>query len=269
MATSMTISMTISNKKSMKSIYLFLAMLFLSSNSNAQQFVDKAEIEFEVNTNLKKMMTDNSWDEMLKENLSELKTSYWKFTFADNKSSYKFDRWSEKTRIPKYQKDQDEENVWYADFTTQTRSSQKLIASTNFVLTDSIAKIEWKITNENREIAGYNCRKAVGKIFDDVYVFAFYTDDITISGGPCSINGLPGMILGLTIPRLYTSFIATKINVSDVKTSEIKPIASKKTYSALELKTLLTEKTKDWFNYSDDEEEKKKRKNNFLWNAFL
>jgi GLPGLI family protein len=35
---------------------------------------------------------------------------------------------------------------------------------------------------------------------EDVYVFAFYTDDITtISGGPCSINGLPGMILGLTI----------------------------------------------------------------------
>jgi GLPGLI family protein len=36
---------------------------------------------------------------------------------------------------------------------------QKQIAGTNFVIADSIPKIEWKITNENREIAGYNCRK--------------------------------------------------------------------------------------------------------------
>lgn len=253
----------------MKMIFILLATLFFTNFIAAQQFVEKAEIVFEVNTNLKKMMTDTSWDEMMKENLSDLKTSYWKFTFSDNKSIYKFDRWSEKTRIPKYQKDQDEENVWYTDFSTKTRSSQKLIASTNFVLSDSIANIEWKLTNENREIAGYNCRKAVGKIFDDVYVFAFYTDDITISGGPCSINGLPGMILGLTIPRLYTSFIATKVTITDVKTSEIKPIAAKKTYTTSEIKTLLTETTKDWFNYGDDEAEKTKRKNNFLWNAFL
>jgi GLPGLI family protein len=253
----------------MKVIYLVLTMLVCATYSNAQQFVDKAEIEFEVNTNLKKMMTDNSWDEMMKENLSDLKTSYWNYTFANNKSIYKFDRWSEKTRIPKYQKDQDEENVWYTDFTTKTRSSQKLIASTSFVLSDSIAKIEWKLTNENREIAGYNCRKAVGKILDDVYVFAFYTDDITISGGPCSINGLPGMILGLTIPRLYTSYIATKVTLESKNFTDIKPISSKKTYTTLELKTLLIEKTKDWFNWGDDEEEKKKRKNNFIWNAFL
>ena len=253
----------------MKPILIIVTILFFTSSSIAQQFVDKAEIEFEVNTNLKKMMSDNSWDEKMKENLSDLKTSYWTYAFADNKSIYKFDRWSEKTRIPKYEKDEDEENIWYTDFNSKTRSSQKLIASTSFVLLDSIANIEWKITNENREIAGYNCRKAVGKIFGDVYVFAFYTDDITISGGPCSINGLPGMILGLTIPRLYTSYIATKVNLTSDKTSEIKPISSKKTYTTFELKTLLTEKTKDWFNYGDDEAEKKKQKNNFLWNAFL
>lgn len=253
----------------MKPIFLVITILFFTSSSIAQQFIDKATIEFEVNTNLKKMMSDNSWDEKMKENLSDLKTSYWTYTFADNKSIYKFDRWSEKTRIPKYEKEEDEENIWYTDFSSKTRSSQKLIASTIFVLSDSIANIEWKITNENREIAGYNCRKAVGKIFGDVYVFAFYTDDITISGGPCSINGLPGMILGLTIPRLYTSYIATKVNLTSGKTSEIKPISSKKTYTTIELKTLLTEKTKDWFNYGDDEAEKKKRKDNFLWNAFL
>ncbi len=253
----------------MKTFFLIVIAILLTNAANAQQFVDKAVIEFEVNTNLKKTMSNNSWDEQMKENLSELKTSYWNFTFTDNKSVYAFGRWSPKTRIPKYLKDEDEENVWFHDFSNKTKSSQKLIARTSFVLNDSISNIEWKITNENREIAGYNCRKAVGKIFDDVYVFAFYTDEITISGGPVSVNGLPGMILGLTIPRLYTSFIATKVNLNVLNIDEIKPITAKKTYNSQELKTILTETTKDWFSWGDDKDENKKRKDAFFWNAFL
>lgn len=253
----------------MKSILFFITALIFTTTTRAQQFVDKALIEFEVNTNLKKTMSNDSWDEMMKDNLSDLKISYFNYIFADNKSLFLFDRWSAKTRIPKYQKEADEENSWYFDFTTGKMNMQKQIVGTNFVITDSIPKIEWKITNENREIAGYNCRKAVGKIMDDVYVFAFYTDDITISGGPCSINGLPGMILGLTIPRLYTSYIATKVDVTLSNTSAIKPIVAKKNYDLMGLKSLIEEKTKDWYSYGEDKEENKRQKNIFLWNAFL
>jgi GLPGLI family protein len=253
----------------MKSLLFFIAAFIFTITSKAQQFIDKAVIEYEVNTNLKKTMSNDSWDEMMKENLSDLKISYFTYTFADNKSIYKFNRWSQKTRIPKYQKDIDEENTWYFDFASGKMNMQKQIVGTNFVISDSIPNIEWKITNEHREIAGYNCRKAVGKIMDDVYVFAFYTDDITISGGPCSVNGLPGMILGLTIPRLYTSFIATKIDLEISNKSEIKPIIAKKTYDVIGLKLLLEEKTKDWFTYGEDKEENKRQKNMFFWNAFL
>jgi GLPGLI family protein len=253
----------------MKSILFFIAALIFTTPSKAQQFVDKAVIEYEVNTNLKKTMSNDSWDEMMKDNLSDLKISYFTYTFADNKSVFKFDRWSPKTRIPKNQKDADEENIWYFDFSARKMNMQKQIVGTNFVIADSIPNIQWKITNEHREIAGYNCRKAVGKIMDDVYVFAFYTDDITISGGPCSISGLPGMILGLSIPRLYTSFIATKIDLNSSNASDIKPIAAKKTYDLMGLKSLIEEKTKDWYTYGEDKEENKRQKNIFLWNAFL
>jgi len=253
----------------MKSILFFITALFFITISRAQEFVDKAVIEYEVSTNLKKTMSNDSWDEMVKENLSDLKVFYFNYTFADNKSVFKFDRWSPSTRIPKYLKDRDEENSWYFDFTTGILNKQKNIQGTNFVVTDSIPKIEWKITNENREIAGYNCRKAVGKIMGDVYVFAFYTDEITISGGPCSISGLPGMILGLTIPRLYTSYIATRVDISFSNAAEIKPITAKKIYDLKNLKSLMEEKTKDWFSYGDDKEEMERQKNMFLWNAFL
>lgn len=253
----------------MKKIFLLLFLLFITTSGKSQKFVDKAVIEFEVNTNLKKMMSENSWTEKLKESMSDLKTSYYSYSFTDNKSVYKFERWSPKTRVPKYEKDEDEENVWFSDFSSSTISMQKQVAGTNFVMLDSITKIEWKITNENRQIAGYNCRKAVGKIFGDVYVFAFYTDQIMISGGPCSINGLPGMILGVTIPRLYTSYIATKVDIKNASIEGLTPITSKKVYTTKELKTKLTEITKDWFTYGEDEEEKKKQKNMFFWNAFL
>ncbi|SEA20472.1 GLPGLI family protein [Flavobacterium gillisiae] len=253
----------------MKSILFFITALIFTSTSIAQQYVDQAVIEYEVNTNVKKTMSNDSWDEMMKENLSDLKTSYFTYTFADNKSIFKFDRWSPKTKVPKHQKESDEENIWYFDFTAGRMNMQKQIVGTNFVIADSIPNIQWKITNENREIAGYNCRKAVGKIMDDVYIFAFYTDDITITGGPCSINGLPGMILGLTIPRLYTSYIATKVDVMISNTSDIKPITAKKTYDLISLKLLIEEKTKDWYSYGDDKEENKRQKTIFLLNAFL
>lgn len=253
----------------MKSILFILTTLIFATTATAQQFIEKAVVEYEVNTNLKKTMSNDSWDEMMKDNLSDLKISYYNYTFADNKSIFKFDRWSPKTRIPKHYKDQDEENTWYFDFGAKKMMMQKQIVGTNFVIADSIQNIEWKITNENREIAGYNCRKAVGKIMDDVYVFAFYTDEITITGGPCSIHGLPGLILGLSIPRLYTSYVATKVDLTMTKASEIKPITAKKTYDLLGLKKEMEEKTKEWFSYGDDKEENLRQKNIFLWNAFL
>jgi hypothetical protein len=40
-------------------------------------------------------------------------------------------------------------------------------------------------------------------------------------------------------------------------------------FSNLEFRTLIEDKTKDWWSYGNDEEEKKREKNVFLWNAFL
>jgi GLPGLI family protein len=254
----------------MKKIFFIISSLFTFYTSNAQQFINKAAIEYEVNTNIKKTMSNDSWDEMMKENMSDFKIGYYNYTFADNKSIYKFSRWSDKTKIPKWYKESDEESIYYFDFYSNKLNLQKQIQGTSFIIEDSIPFIKWKMTNESREIAGFNCRKAVGKILDSVYVFAFYTDEITISGGPCSISGLPGMILGLSIPRLYTSYIATKVNVSTtVNTAAIKPPTSKKPYTYKSLMKLVTEKTEEWFDWGDDKEENNRQKNLFWWNIFL
>ena len=255
----------------MKHILTLIIFLATVGSAGAQQFIDKAVIEYEVKTSIKKTMSTNngSFGEMLKDNMSEFKTAYYTYTFANNKSIYKFDRWDTKTKVMEWFKEGDEENNWYVDFNTGKITVKKQVEGTDFIVMDSIKNIEWKFANESRQIAGFNCRKAVGVIMDSVYVFAFYTDEITIPGGPVSVNGLPGMILGLTIPRLYTSYIATKVTVNNVNEAAIKPTASKKPYTYTSLQSFIDEKTKEWFTWGDDKEENKRQKNLFLWKIFL
>ena len=58
------------------------------------------------------------------------------------------------------------------------------------------------------------------------------------------INGLPGMILGLTIPRMFTSYIATTVQVTgiDVKKITLPQKGKKKDFATLreDLKRVLT-----------------------------
>lgn len=251
-----------------KRIYYIAMLLLCCSASNAQQFIDKATIEYEVKTNIKKTIGNGMWAEMLKENMPQFKTAYFNFTFADNKSIYKFSRWDEGPKIPEFMRRGDEDNIWYFDYANDKFSMQKDVVGSKFYVADSIPKIEWRITNESRQIAGFNCRKAVGKIMDSVYVFAFYTDEITISGGPCSISGLPGMILGLTIPRMYVSYIATKVVVNGVNVAEIKPVESKKPYTNAGLKKTINERIKEWTS-ADDDEDSKMWRNQFIWGTLL
>src|ERR1035437_9091007 len=249
-------------------IYFIAIAIFAIANLHAQQFMSKAIIEYEVKSNIQKTMGNNSWEEMLKENLPQFKTGYYTFTFADNKSVYKFDHWGDK-KMPEWLRKSDEENVWYYNYNTGKFDMQKNVWGSNFNVEDSIPALEWKLTNENRVIAGFNCRKAVAKMFDSVYVFAFYTDEIIIPGGPCTINGLPGLILGVTIPRLYTSWIATKVMVNKVDDSIIKHVTVKKNYTMKNLKSTIDERTKDWSSEGDDDNEVKQQKSSFEWTTLL
>ena len=249
-----------------KKYFTIAAALIFVNSANAQQFISKAMIEYEVKANIQKTMGNNTFEEMIKENLPTFKTGYYTFTFADNESIYKFDHWDAGPKLPEWLRQSDEENVWYYDYNTNKFNIQKNVWGSSFTVEDSIQPLQWRLTNENRVIAGFNCRKAVAKMFDSVYVFAFYTDEILIPGGPCSVNGLPGMILGVTIPRLFTSWIATKITVNGVNESLIKPVAVKKSYTSKFLKSTVEDRFKDWIPDNDDERQQKYR---YVWSILL
>jgi GLPGLI family protein len=102
-----------------------------------------------------------------------------------------------------------------------------------YLTSDSLKKLNWKISGETREIAGFECKKAIATILDSVVVVAFYTDEITPSTGPLGFNGLPGTILGFAIPRLYLTLFATKVERMDtpikVRYKPVEKFSSKKT----------------------------------------
>ena len=83
-----------------------------------------------------------------------------------------------------------------------------------------------------------------------MHIFAFYTDEITTSGGPMSIHGLPGMILGVTIPRMYTSWIAKKVEVIEVNNNLIEPPKKGKKRTEQELKKDVAEVSKHWGSWA-------------------
>jgi GLPGLI family protein len=106
--------------------------------------------------------------------------------------------------------------------------------------------MDWKEKDEIRTIANYKCRKAVGRICDTVYVVAFYTEDIPVSGGPEMFGGLPGMILELAIPRLHTTWVASKVELTAPKETDFTVSEKGKKVNEKELHDSVFESFKKW-----------------------
>ncbi|WP_207424659.1 GLPGLI family protein [Desertivirga brevis] len=137
-------------------------------------------------------------------------------------------------------------NTTYIDLNSRTFITQKNIFEQNFLVKDSIRNIKWKITDETREIAGYHCRRANAIVMDSIYVVAFYTDKIPVSGGPESFTGLPGMILGVALPHENITWFATSVTEKSGHAATIKPPTKGKPQTNTELKKTVENSMKDW-----------------------
>ncbi len=110
----------------------------------------------------------------------------------------------------------------------------------SFVVTDTLAKLSWKMTEETKTILNYTARKAVAKrigtrmqmsfengemkrtqIADTSTVVAWFTTDVPVSVGPVYPGNLPGLILQLETNNgnmVYTAIeISPKVNASKIK----------------------------------------------------
>lgn len=137
-------------------------------------------------------------------------------------------------------------NIIYTQTANNTVIAQKKIYEETYLLKDSTRKINWKITDEVRTIAGYDCRRANALIMDSIYVVAFYTDKIPVSGGPESFSGLPGMILGVALPYEHITWFATSVVDQPIADNKLSPPLKGKVTDQKKLTEILKEALKDW-----------------------
>lgn len=208
----------------MKNIILSIFLLTVAFNGMAQDFLTVGRIEFEKKVNLKRTFAE--WSQKRSDRMGsvsiagagdgpEFVTSKKEILFSGDKVLYQATG------------DEGMYGMGGINVTVFTDlQERKAIFKSGFgemVFEDSLKFIRWQIGDETRNIAGFKCRKAIGVMMDSVYVVAFYCPEILPQGGPEYFNGLPGMILGLAIPRLHTTWFATKVQITGIDEKKIVP----------------------------------------------
>jgi GLPGLI family protein len=226
-------------------------IIILSYGADAQQsFHPQVRIEFEkvvyVRQQYKELFSE--WYDQFKNMIPEKVVNQYEFVGDTTQSLFR--EFKEAVLPPNtWYQEVANKNIVYNNYQAYRTITQKPVAEETFLVEDSLLRIRWKLTADTRTIAGYDCRKAIGFIDDTLAVFAFYTDEILVRGGPESIHGLPGMILGVGVPRLHATWFATRVEVNGISTSTVKPATKGKKVDRKKLITSLDDVMKNWGKY--------------------
>ncbi|HYO22494.1 MAG TPA: GLPGLI family protein [Flavisolibacter sp.] len=229
---------------------LVLLFIICAVNGTAQTFHPQIRVEYEkvvyVRQQYKELFPE--WFEEFKNMIPEKVVNQYEFVGDTTQSLF---REIKEAVLPPntWYEEVANKNVVFNNYASLRTITQKPIAEETFLLEDSLLKIRWKLTADTRTIAGYDCRKAIGFVDDTLAIFAFYTDELLVRGGPESVHGLPGMILGVGVPRLHATWFATKVEVNAVSTAAVKPLIKGKKVNRIQLMAQLDAVLKNWGKY--------------------
>lgn len=241
-----------------------LSIITISSFAQNIRFTRSGLIEYQKNVNMYAIIQrsiDKENETLLKPAFETYKEQHPQFKelkstliFADNKTL--FTPVGVNTSITSFFNDPQiamQNNIVYSDLNNKLLISKRKVFDETYLLKDSVKNIKWKFTDEVRDVAGYPCRRANGLTLDSVYVVAFYTDKIPVSGGPELFGGLPGMILQLALPHENVSWIATKVEEVELPVNSILPPTGGSIVNLKELidklKSVYKDNTKNAFEY--------------------
>ena len=166
--------------------------------------------------------------------------------FNDNKSLYKIEKENSDNKYMVRNFKPNEVDFVFQHLSDDVVVMKRTVFENDYLVKDSLMKYEWKITGELRDIAGFECKKATTKISDSVVVVAFYTDQIPVKAGPENFNGLPGMIMGLAVPRLATTWFATKLELQSPVIASVETLAKGKPVPRTQINKDLNKGLTDW-----------------------
>jgi GLPGLI family protein len=141
----------------------------------------------------------------------------------------------------------DANDVTYINFATSQLVSQREFAAKNYIITDSIQKLNWKLTGETSTILSYPCQQAVAQrigkrnittmqdgqmkkqeVADTSNITVWFTLSIPVPAGPEYEGQLPGLILGIDINNGRTVYKAVEVSPQADLTAIKQPSKGKK-----------------------------------------
>lgn len=135
------------------------------------------------------------------------------------------------------------EKVFY-DFGKNEITRQVMFMTRNFLVSDSIKKKAWKLSNKMIKVLNYTCLGAELKKGDDT-VTAWFTSEIPISTGPDEFFGLPGLILAIETNGEF-AFIATSIDLTPPKEGVLSKPDNGKKVTQEEFNKIVEDKIKEF-----------------------
>lgn len=131
-------------------------------------------------------------------------------------------------------------DVTYSNFGTGRIVEQREFGARNYIVADSIRKLNWKLTGETRTVLNYPCQQAVtqriGKrmsttmengqlknqeVADTMNITAWFTLAIPVPAGPEYQGQLPGLILAIDVNNgrvVYQAVeLSPKADLGDIK----------------------------------------------------
>ena len=238
----------------MKHTYiLYTALTIWLSTSVAAQpvFIQNGRITYERKTGQMTMLEsiqdpgeDNMWVNELKKVMPRIVTDVYTLDFSPERTHYTLEKENAENKYAVMTLKPSASNYVLQDLVRRKTTMSRSVFENDYAVSDNMQTYPWKLTGETREIAGFECRKAITRICDSVVVVAFYTDEITVPGGPENFNGLPGMILGIAVPRLSLNLFATKLERSMPVISE--KILKGKTVGRDQISKDMEKSMKEW-----------------------
>ncbi len=227
---------------------IFNFLLSPASLHSQVQHYSKGKILYERKTNIYRL-SEGMWSHEYFKN-SKFTTDTFTLNFDSSHSLFSCETYNEdeaKTGDFSFRINPDLSTKIYKNHQTDSLIVVRQMQEEKIAIIDSFRNIQWKVLDEFRDIAGFRCQKYVGIIYDSVYVTAFVTDQILVHDGPESFAGLPGMVMGLAIPRLFTNWMAIQFIEEPGQIELPKKLPKEKyTKSRTAFKQMAIERFGDW-----------------------
>jgi GLPGLI family protein len=132
-----------------------------------------------------------------------------------------------------------DDDITWINFTEARKVEQREFATKQYLINDSIRKLNWKLTGETKTILGYACQQAVTtqignrmmmtmengsfvrkEVPDTSNILAWFTPAIPVAAGPDFQGQLPGLILEINVngKSTYKAIeVSPKANMAIIK----------------------------------------------------